>query len=255
MPNRREFIKSTTLAASATALTATAQTQAKPAVKKKTELFRQKLLEGLGGPWSKGGDLKPKKLKTEQKDGYRLEWLTYELEPGDRCPAILLVPDGVNDDPFYSRKISFVAVIEVLSVIHMRWRIGDQEDQVGCAFGPVPRHVVESDVQSLVQTLGVVSAPCRFDVAQVGDGLVDVPGERVAPRDVLIAPVAVDDDAKAHVRRGFAQRDSGDHLAHLLLDNGDLVPHAAGGVEEKDHVDAGVRLLLGGKRGSRPRQE
>ena len=97
MPNRREFIKSTTLAAGATALAATAQTQAKPAVKKKTEFFRQKLLEGLGGPWSEGGDLKPKKLKTEQKDGYRLEWLTYELEPGDRCPAILLVPDGVSD--------------------------------------------------------------------------------------------------------------------------------------------------------------
>ena len=100
MPNRREFIKSTTLAAGATALvatTATAQTQAKPAVKKKTELFRKKLLEGLGGPWPEGGDLKPKKIKTEQKDGYRREWLSYELEAGDRCPAILLVPDGVSD--------------------------------------------------------------------------------------------------------------------------------------------------------------
>ena len=97
MPNRREFIKSTTLAASVTALAATTQSQAKPTVKKKTEFFRQKLLEGLGGPWPEGGDLKPKKLKTEQKDGYRLEWITYELEPSDRCPAILLVPDGVSD--------------------------------------------------------------------------------------------------------------------------------------------------------------
>ena len=97
MPNRRDFIKSTTLAAGATALAATTQSQAKPAVKKKTEFFRQKLLESLGGPWPKGGDLKPTKLKTDQKEGYRLEWITYELEPGDRCPAILLVPDGVSD--------------------------------------------------------------------------------------------------------------------------------------------------------------
>jgi len=97
MPSRREFIKSTTLAAGTTALIATTRAQSKPAVTKKTEPFRQKLLDSLGGPWPKGGDLKPKKLKTEQKDGYRLEWFSYELEPGDRCPAILLVPDGVSD--------------------------------------------------------------------------------------------------------------------------------------------------------------
>ena len=76
MPSRREFIKSTTLAAGATALAATTQAQSKPAVTKKTEPFRQKLLEGLGGPWPEGEDLKTKKLKTEQKDGYRLEWIT-----------------------------------------------------------------------------------------------------------------------------------------------------------------------------------
>ena len=63
----------------------------------KQKLFRDKLLECLGGPWPEGGDLKPEKTKMEQKDGYRLEWLAYELEPGDRCPAILLVPDGVSD--------------------------------------------------------------------------------------------------------------------------------------------------------------
>ena len=63
----------------------------------KTKIFREKLLECLGGPWPEGGDLKPKIQKTEQKDGYRLIWLSYELEPNDRCPAILLVPDGVSD--------------------------------------------------------------------------------------------------------------------------------------------------------------
>ena len=32
------------------------------------------------------------------KDGYRIESITYEVEPGDRVPALLLVPDGVDAD-------------------------------------------------------------------------------------------------------------------------------------------------------------
>ena len=79
MPNRRDFIKSTSLAAGATTLTAGNASGAQPAENAKQKLFRDKLLECLGGPWPEGGDLKPEKTKTEQKDGYRLEWLTYEL--------------------------------------------------------------------------------------------------------------------------------------------------------------------------------
>ena len=58
--------------------------------------FRDKLLKGLGGAWPKPGALNPKVTKTEKRDGYRLEHLTYEAEPKDRIPAILLVPDGVT---------------------------------------------------------------------------------------------------------------------------------------------------------------
>lgn len=58
--------------------------------------FREKLLAGLGGAWPNSGDLKPRALKVEQKDGYRIEHLTYEAEPGDAIPALLLVPDGVT---------------------------------------------------------------------------------------------------------------------------------------------------------------
>jgi dienelactone hydrolase len=35
-------------------------------------------------------------LKTEQKEGYRLEWVSYVVEPHDRVPAIILIPDGVS---------------------------------------------------------------------------------------------------------------------------------------------------------------
>lgn len=58
--------------------------------------FRAHLLACLGGPWPEGGDLKPHVLKTEPRDGYRLEWVSYEAEPGDRIPALVLVPDGVS---------------------------------------------------------------------------------------------------------------------------------------------------------------
>jgi len=58
--------------------------------------FRQKLLECLGGPWPEECDLRPKLRETIQRDGYRIESLTYEAEPDDPIPAMLLIPDGVD---------------------------------------------------------------------------------------------------------------------------------------------------------------
>lgn len=50
----------------------------------------------LGGPWPEPCDLKPVIRETAQKDGYRLESVTYEVEPGERVPAYVLIPDGVD---------------------------------------------------------------------------------------------------------------------------------------------------------------
>lgn len=59
--------------------------------------FRDRLLAGLGGPFPKRCELKPKKRAApEQKDGYRIESYTYEVEPGDVVPALVLIPDGVS---------------------------------------------------------------------------------------------------------------------------------------------------------------
>lgn len=58
--------------------------------------FRAALLAGLGGPWPDPCELRPRIQKTEQKDGFRIESVTYEVEPGDPVPALLLVPDGVS---------------------------------------------------------------------------------------------------------------------------------------------------------------
>jgi len=62
----------------------------------KPDELREKLLQCLGGQWPEPCELRPVISDTTMMDGYRMESLTYEVEPGDRVPALLLVPDGVN---------------------------------------------------------------------------------------------------------------------------------------------------------------
>ncbi len=59
-------------------------------------IFRQRLLQCLGGPWPDPGALNAATTDVVQKDGYRLEAVGYEAEPGDRIPAFLLVPDAAS---------------------------------------------------------------------------------------------------------------------------------------------------------------
>jgi dienelactone hydrolase len=60
--------------------------------------LREKLLTCLGGPWPPPCDLRPVVRETIRKEGYRIESVTYEVEPGDRVPALVLVPEGVEGD-------------------------------------------------------------------------------------------------------------------------------------------------------------
>lgn len=61
-----------------------------------TQAFRDRLLHCLGGPWPEPCPLQPVLRETIARDGYRVESWTYEVEPGDRVPALLLIPDGVD---------------------------------------------------------------------------------------------------------------------------------------------------------------
>lgn len=58
----------------------------------------EKLLACLGGAWPDYGPLQPVVENTTQKDGYRVERVTYLVEPGERVAAYLLVPDGVSPE-------------------------------------------------------------------------------------------------------------------------------------------------------------
>jgi dienelactone hydrolase len=99
--NRRSFLKSQailgvgTLAAgmgisSASAIQPVESTELTP-----DELL-EKYQECLGGPFPEPSPLLPQLRETFQKDGYRIESYTYGGLPGERIPALVLIPDGVT---------------------------------------------------------------------------------------------------------------------------------------------------------------
>ncbi len=97
-PSRREFVKNSATGAIGGSLLAAA-TPANAASQKPdmtTNDLREHLVTCLGGPWPDPCPLNPKLRETIPQDGYRIESLTYEVEPGDRVPAMLLIPDGVD---------------------------------------------------------------------------------------------------------------------------------------------------------------
>ena len=97
-PDRRTLLKQ---AAAASLLAGLGATQAFPRSSENTpdmtpEQMRDQLQRCLGGPWPDAGPLNTVTHETIQKDGYRIESLSYEAEPGDSIPAMLLIPDEVT---------------------------------------------------------------------------------------------------------------------------------------------------------------
>jgi dienelactone hydrolase len=58
--------------------------------------LREKLQQCLGGAWPQPGDLRPRLIADTPKDGYRVQRVEYEVEPGERISAYLLLPEGVT---------------------------------------------------------------------------------------------------------------------------------------------------------------
>ena len=59
----------------------------------KTDSLREELLVCLGGDWPTPPPLASLLLSSTQMEGYRLESISYQVEPGCRVPALLLIPD------------------------------------------------------------------------------------------------------------------------------------------------------------------
>ena len=131
-PDRRTFLKtSTALAAGWTAGASTMSTAADPSAEspQPQATFRSKLLECLGGPWPEPGDLRAKIEQSEKKDGYRLDRVSSEVEPGDRVSAFLLVPDGVSGT-------SPAPAVAVWHQHNGQWHLGKSEP-AGLAGAPM----------------------------------------------------------------------------------------------------------------------
>jgi dienelactone hydrolase len=59
--------------------------------------FRQRLLASLGGQWPAPCALQAQVHRVDAVDGYRIEHVSYQVEPEDVVPALLLVADGATD--------------------------------------------------------------------------------------------------------------------------------------------------------------
>lgn len=129
--DRRGFLKSSAIAAGMSALGTTSMTLAQTNESEllATDDFKSKLLECLGGPWPEPCDLQARLIREEQKEGYRLQWVDYAVEPEDRVPAILLVPDSVT-------ATSKAAAIAIWHQHAGQWHLGKTEP-AGLAGDPM----------------------------------------------------------------------------------------------------------------------
>jgi hypothetical protein len=103
--NRRNFLKSQAilglgaLAGTMGSPNSLAARQKSSKVKSSSsEGMREAYLECLGGPFPDPEPLHIETGQTTQKDDYRIISLSYETEPGDRVPALLLIPDSASSD-------------------------------------------------------------------------------------------------------------------------------------------------------------
>lgn len=107
--DRRNFLRSATLGTGGTLLAGKVTLQGSAQVARERPLpgigetmdandMKKALGECLGGDWPEPCDLKVRVRETLQREGYRIESLVYEVEPGDAVPAMLLIPDRVNAD-------------------------------------------------------------------------------------------------------------------------------------------------------------
>jgi len=78
------------------------------------------LVDCIGGPWPAPCPLDTETTDVARKDGYRVERVSYDAEPGDRIAALLLVPDGVRDG-------SSAPAVAVWHQHAGRWDVGKSE--------------------------------------------------------------------------------------------------------------------------------
>jgi dienelactone hydrolase len=103
--NRRAFLKSNAilgLGAITTGMviseSCTTQNKAPGSDTSATQDLLAKYQECLGGPFPEPVPLNPQLRATIKKDGYRIESIFYDVQAGEKIPALVLIPDNVTSD-------------------------------------------------------------------------------------------------------------------------------------------------------------
>ena len=101
--NRRNFLKSNIILGLGAAVSGISCSKATESTSNESSLqvspvesLLTQYQQCLGGPFPESSPLSPQLRDSIQKDGYRIESLTYQVQTGDRVPALLLVPDNVT---------------------------------------------------------------------------------------------------------------------------------------------------------------
>jgi hypothetical protein len=134
--------------------------------------------------------------------------------------------------------------------------VADQGHDPPDVAGRCPAQLVDGDVKRFVDAFRPVAAAARFQLEQVGVEILDVGGEIEGPRDIVIANVAIGDEAHADVGVGIAVDDRGRDRPDLALGAFDQAAHRARGVEHERDLDGrlgdgcgnGGRQWQGGER-------
>ena len=102
-----------------------------------------------------------------------------------------------------------------------------------------PVHLRDADVQRFVDAFRPVAAARRAQLQQVGVEALDVGGEVEGLGDVVVADVAIGDEAHADLGVGAAIDQRGGDRPDLALGALDQRAHRAGGVEDEHDLDHG----------------
>ena len=106
---------------------------------------------------------------------------------------------------------------------------------------PPPLHcsLVDGDIERLVDAFRPVAAAAGLQLQQAGVEILDVGGEIDLLGDVVVADVAIGDEAHADVGVGIGIDDRGRDRPDLALGAVDQGAHRARGVEHERHFDGG----------------
>ena len=147
---------------------------------------------------------------------------------------------GVDQDAAVARHLHHLGVFHVLRIIHVRRRVADQEQDAVDLGALRPGQLGHADVQRLVDAFRPVAAAARLQLQEVGVQVLDVGRQRKGLGDVLVADVAIGDQADADFGAGIFIDDRGRDRPDLALGAFDQRPHRAGGVEHERDLDDGL---------------